>query len=241
MWISREIWRSRSRWSKADRLKCSCMCKQYSHLLIPARDFAPHPKRAADFLERLITLNSAPLGATLRVGKLSGTFRAGLDPLTGEKIFIPKRDFAALESISEIESQVAGLEDYDVLMSGQGPAKIAPFTLYTVSGSAESEFKGAYAYEVSCHLRAEVVSTCETPPLDRPGTSGQRNGIFRHPQTGGTIEVTNAACARFWIEFQFGKWLSPKIDRSLDLLRPSILASAVDVFGTGFAQGCMCV
>jgi hypothetical protein len=68
----------------------------------------------------------------------------------------------------------------------------------------------------------------------------KRNGIFRNPKTGAAIEVQNAACARFWIEFQFGKWLFPKIGDSLDLLRPSILAVASDIFRTSLAQGCMC-
>ncbi len=187
-----------------------------------------------------MALKSAPLRATLRVGKLSGSFRTGLDPLTGEKIFIPKRDFASLESISEVGKQLAGLEDYDVFLSGQGPPELPPFKLYTVTGSVGAEFEGPYPYDVSCHLQAGVVCTCETQPFGRPFLPEKRNGIFRNPHTGEQIEVPNAACARFWIEFQFGKWLFPKIAKSLNLLQPSIPASAADVFVTGFAQDCMC-
>jgi hypothetical protein len=217
------------------------MCEQYAHLLIANRvDFAPQPEKIADFLERLIALKSAPLGATLRVGKLSGTLRTGLDSLTGEKIFLQKRAFISLESVFEIGQHLAGLEDYDVLLSGRGPAKLPLFPLYTMRGSEWSEFEGPYAYEVRCCLRAEAVSTCETPPFGTPYLSEKRTGVFRHPYSGAIIEVRNAGCARFWIEFEFGKWLFPKIANSLNLLQPPILANAVDTFGTGFAQGCLC-
>ena len=216
------------------------MSEQYSYLLIPDRvDLAPHPKQVADFLQNLMALNGAPLEATFRVAKLSGALRRGLSALTGEEIYIPKREFTSSGSISDVENQLAGLEDYDVSMSGQGPAKMPPLSLRSYTRSEDLEFKGAYAYEVSCHLRAGVVSTCE-PSFGMPCTPEKRNDIFRNPKTGAAIEVQNAACARFWIEFQFGKWLFPKIGDSLDLLRPSILAVASDIFRTSLAQGCMC-
>jgi hypothetical protein len=44
--------------------------------------------------------------------------------------------------------------------------------------------------------------------------------------------------AHFWIEFKFGNWLVPRIERSLDLLPPEILALATESFGMSFAQGC---
>jgi hypothetical protein len=156
------------------------MSEQYSHLLIPDRvDLAPHPKQVADFLQNLMALNSAPLEATFRVAKLSGALRRGLSALTGEEIYIPKRELTSSGSISDVEKQLAGLEDYDVSMSGQGPAKMPPLSLRSNMTSEDLEFKGAYAYEVSCHLRAGVVSTCE-PSFGMPCTPEKRNGIFRN-------------------------------------------------------------
>ncbi len=217
------------------------MSLQYTHLLIPERaDFVPPPAQIASFLEGLVNLNSAPSKAAIRVAKHSGKFRTGSDALTGEKISIPVRDFASLGSISDIPERLVGLGDYDVVFSGQGPPKLSPFTLYTTTDSEGSAFKGTYSYEIRCRLRAEVVSTCAEPPFGSPCPSERQSGIFRHPNTGTTIEVPNAACARFWIEFQFGKWLLPRIDRSLNVLEPSILANAIERFGTGFAQGCIC-
>lgn len=217
------------------------MSLQYTYLLIAeCADFVPLPAQVAAFFEGLVTLNSVPLNAAIRVAKLSGKFRTGSDCLTGKKISIPVRDFASLGSISYIPELLVGLDDYDVVLSGQGPAKLPPFTLYTTEPE-DSEFKGTYSYQVSCCLRAEVVSTCEEPDFGSPCPSDKRDGVFLHPNTGAAIDVPRAACARFWIEFQFGKWLIPRIDRSVNLLEPSILANAIEHFGTEFAQGCIMV
>lgn len=216
------------------------MSLQYSHLLIPEhRDFTPQPAQVAAFFEGLVALNSAPLEATVRIAKSSGKVRTAVNPVTGETLSIPVRDFASLGSISDIPEQLTALDDYDIIMSGHGPAKLPPFTLYTFTESEEKEFKATYGYEVRCSLRPVVVSMCQTPPFGSPCPSEMRTGIFRHPQTGATIEVPNAACARFWIEFQFGNWLFPKIGNHSNLLEPSILSNAMHTFGTGFAQGGM--
>jgi|HubBroStandDraft_3_1064219.scaffolds.fasta_scaffold56639_3 hypothetical protein len=217
------------------------MSIQYAHLLIPERaDFVPLPEQVAAFLDGLVKLNSAPAEATFKVGKLSGKVRTGVNALTGEKLSIPRRDFASFGSVSDIPGQLVAMEDYDVVVSGEGPAKLPPFTLYSTTGSEQSEFKGTYSYEVRCCLRAEVVSTCETPPFGSQCPSEMRIGAFRNPSTGTPIEVPNAGCARSWIEFQFGKWLLPRIGDDLNLLEPSVLANATDSFGMGFAQGCLC-
>lgn len=212
---------------------------QYSHLLIPDReDFSPQPAQVASFLQVLAALGSAPLGATFRVAKSLGRIRTGSDSITGKKISIPVRDYVSVASISEAQKQLSGLDDYDVIVSGSGPPKLAPFTLYTIAQEELSEFRETYGYEVRCCLRSEMVSTCDDPPFGGPCSPGKKSGIFREPITGAKIEVAGAACARFWVEFQFGKWLLPKIGTSLSLLHPSIEAKALECFGVGFAQGC---
>jgi hypothetical protein len=218
------------------------MSLQYTHLLIPeCVDFVPPPAHVAAFFEGLVTLNSVPLTAAITISKFSGKFRTGSDCLTGDTISIPVRDFTSLENTSGIAERLVGLDDYDVLFSGQGPAKLPPFTLYTVTESEESVFEENYSYDVNCCLRAEVMSTCEEPPFGSPCPSGKRDGIFLHPTTGEAMNVPGAACARFWIEFQFGKWLFPRVGESLNVLEPSILANAIGCFGTEFAQGCIWV
>ena len=216
------------------------MSLQYVHLLIPQRtDFAPQPKQVAAFLEGLGDLGSMPLEATYKIGKLSRDFHTGVNPVTGEKLFIPRWEFVSLASLSDLDGQLAGLNEYKLELSGQGPAQLPPFRLYTSSDSGYSEFNGKYGYSVRCCLRKAPVSTCETPPFGSPCSTESGRGVFRHPTTGALMEVPNAACARFWIEFLFGKLLLPKIDISLNLLDPAILATATERLETKFAQGCM--
>ena len=52
------------------------------------------------------------------------------------------------------------------------------------------------------------------------------------------INVPAAGCSRFWIELVFGKAMFPKIEGSLDLLHPSVVAASNKAFGVNFAQGC---
>jgi hypothetical protein len=216
------------------------MSLQYSHLLIPDRaDFVPQPEQVAAFIEGLVRINAAPLEAIFRVAKLSGESWRGRDPLTGNEIFVPRRNFTTVRNLSDVRAQLVGLDDFDVLASGQGPPFLPPFALFTMTGSQESEYSGPYGYELRCHLRAEAVSTSEVPLFGSPCRAEQGTGIFRNPMTGVTIVVQNAGCARFWVEFGFGKWLFPKIGESLNLLPASILTNATDTFGTGFAQGCI--
>jgi hypothetical protein len=218
------------------------MSLQYTHLLIPNRvDFVPQPENIAAFLESLVNLSGAPLEPTFGVAKLSGKLRTGSDPLTGEQISIPLRDFARLGGISDIAGHIGSLDDYDVVMSGHGPAQLPPFKLYTIIDAGECEFTGTHGYDVHFCLRKAAVSMCEPPGFGTVCESEKGTGVFHHPNTGAIIEVPNAACARFWIGLQFGKWLFPKAGSSLNLLRLDILTKAVESFGVAFGQGCIYV
>ncbi len=230
--------------------------EQYTHSLIPDRvDFAPHPQQVVAFCDGLTKLGGAPLQSALRVGKLSGQFRTGWNPLTGTKSQIPRRDYSRLKDISEISEQLKGLDDYILAMSGKGPPRIPPFSLYNVtdlekpqsSEPTDYEFRGTYSLEVRCCLHAEAVATSnwhdETSipreaPFGDPCPAKDRTGSFHHPCTGAIIRVPKAGCARFWIEFEFGKWLLPRIYDDLNLLTPAIVDCAEECFGTSFVQGC---
>jgi hypothetical protein len=110
--------------------------------------------------------------------------------------------------------------------------------VYEVGTAEEKEFRGTYLYRIHCCVRKEPVSTSDTVSFGNPCPPDSRTGIFHHPDTEAIIEIPNAACARFWIEFHFGKWLAPKIGNHLNLIQPSILQKASQHFGLPFAQGC---
>jgi hypothetical protein len=63
-------------------------------------------------------------------------------------------------------------------------------------------------------------------------------GIFPNPWTGEAIEVADAGCARFWIEFEFGKFIYPEVSGSFDVMSPAIVQDIEQCFGTKFVQGC---
>jgi hypothetical protein len=215
------------------------MSEHYSHLLIPVHPhFAPQPAQVAAFFEGLTRLGSAPSKAAIKMVKLSGKVRTGRNPFTGETISIPAREAVPLQSLDAISEGLRGLEDYAVHLSGEGPAKNRPLSLYLPSDPlCQSEIETQQSYEVSCNLRESAVSMSDGSWM-RPCAFESGEGVFRNPWNNETIHVQNAACARFWIEFMFGNWLVPKIERSLDLLPPEILFLVIGSFGVEFAQGC---
>jgi hypothetical protein len=215
------------------------MSEHYSHLLIPIRsDFVPLPAQVTAFLEGLTHLGSAPSNAAIKISKLLGKVRTGRNSFTGETITIPAREHFALQSLDAISGGLQDLEDYTVCLSGEGPVRNRPLGVYLQSDPEwQSEIETPQYYEVSCKLRESTVSMSEGSWM-KPCTLERSEGVFRNPWNNETIHVQNAACARFWIEFMFGNWLVPRIERSLDLLPLEILSLATGSFGVGFAQGC---
>jgi|SRR5579862_2572354 len=235
----------------------------YGRTLVPELiDFAPRPQQVAAFLDGLVKLGGAPLRATLRIGKPG--LRAGFNALTGETLAISAHRYTTVGTDADLSAALVGLDDYNVQISGEGPPSLPPFPLWqdvqppTGEKGLESQddecrmiafdSEKTYGFMVQCCLRAEVVSTSdrhEVAPLGRqmpafgqPDKSRNRIGVFHHPCTNRIIEVPGAGCARFWIQFEFGKWLFPKIEDSLNLLDPSIVKLAKTSLGTDFLQGC---
>jgi hypothetical protein len=239
------------------------MPETYCHILVPERfDFAPQPGQVAALLAGLLSRGAAPLEAKFRLGKLDG-FRTAVNPITQETLSIPRRRYAVIESLADIAAGLQGLDDYNLQCTGKGPPNIPPMTLWVhepqprtpgekvqeqqVVNCTTVECNEIYGYSIHCHLRGGVVSTSDRHGsvierhvirFGQPDSSHDRLGVFNHPCTNKVIEVPVAGCARFWIEFEFGKWLVPKIDNSLDLLEPLIVETARECFGLGFVQGC---
>jgi hypothetical protein len=231
--------------------------EQYIHTLIPdGQDFASQPQQVASFFDNLAKLGGTPLKAKLRVMKPSGKFRTGTNATTGETISFPMSEHIPLGDFTEIPQALEGLNHYNVILDGQGPSRLSPFGLWTpASDGTIIEFSPlkTYDFQVACCLRAEVVSTSywdaetyqgdetlgyEVPFFGEPWDSTDRTGIFHDPSTGAMIKVPNTGCARFWVEFEFGKWLFPRIEGNFDVLEPSIVRCAELSFGSKFVQGC---
>lgn len=225
------------------------MPEEYAHTLIPERlDCVPEPDHVAAFLNRLAELGAVPLEAKLKVMKPSGKFRTGFNPVTKETLSFPISEHMPLQEIADLSTALAGLEHYNVILSGQGPPRLQPCQLVVVSDTEPwYDCNDSYAFDVVCCLREKLVSTSEVvdddarsarglPFFGEPWTSHDRTGVFQHPGTWEIVEVQNAGCARFWLEFSFGKWLIPKMSDGFNVLEPSIVATAEEHFGTKFVQ-----
>jgi len=218
--------------------------EQYVHTLIPSDPkFAPTPEQIARFLEELLALGAAPQDSALLVLKHPGRVRSFKHPLTGETKSIPAYDRVALQNASELASAIGSAQHYFVSLDGQGPPNLQPFPLYHEGAL----FTERYGLIVRCCLRPEPVSMSDMgdektgsqlPGFGEVCSPNNATGLFCHPVTNEPIEIPHASCARFWVEFEFGKWLLPKIGNSLDILDPAIANLATSSFGLPFAQGC---
>jgi hypothetical protein len=218
--------------------------EQYVHTLIPHdAQFCPKPEQVKRFIDGLSKLGAAPLDAEFKIVKPSGRHRSGTHPLTGETITIPGKEIIAVDSSANISRIVSTLDQYEVAMDGQGPPSLPAFPLYDVN---EAPSAGTYGFIVRCCVEAQPVSMSnlgdeetgyDVPFFGGPCRKQSETALFRHPLTNVLMEVPNASCARFWVEFEFGRWLLPKIDDSLEILDPAITDLANQCFGLEFAQG----
>lgn len=213
---------------------------EYTHTLIPEHcDFVPAPKQVAGFLSSLVSIGAAPLRPVIDTFQLSGEVRSFTNPFSGEAESRPICKANRLHALAEVPGRLNGLDDYNVTMTGRGPPAL-PALIF--------DFKGAYDFLIHCCLRAEVVSTSDwhdDVPIGRdvaffgrPCHPTDRLGIYHNPYTLEVIVVPNAGCARFWVEFEYGKMLFPAIDDRLDLIEPKIVEVAEKDFGIKFVQGC---
>jgi hypothetical protein len=212
---------------------------EYSHTLIPDRvDFVPEPQQVGAFLSSLSALGAAPLKPVITIAQATGLQTIN-NPFTGQTETRVTRKAKKLKDLAAVSGAIQNLDDYIVSIAGQGPPKLPAFKF---------DFKGNYEFFVHCSLRAEVVSTSDWHDdipikkkvefFGKPCSPKDRTGIFHNPQTLEIIKVPKAGCARFWIEFEFGKWLFPSINDRLDLIEPKIVALAKKEFGVNFVQGC---
>ncbi len=238
----------------ADYTKSASSMEQYIHTLISVdSEFVPDSAQVASFFDELVSqFKFSPISDRQRflpglvVAKPSGRLRWGTNPMTGKKVSVPEWDRLNPERFEDIPALIEGSEHYTVIQSGQWVGKGRPVVLLKTDGVPHEE---NYICTVRCELRPEAVSTSawdleagpsrrDIPEFGSVCKNEIRDGIFPNPWTGDVIEVADAGCARFWIEFEFGKFIYPKITDSLEVLSPPIVLGAEQCFRTKFAQGC---
>jgi len=217
------------------------MWEQYVHTLVPRNaHFSPNSGQIARYLRDLAALGAVPLESQLVLHKPSGRIRMFTDPLTGESKSFPASERSVLQNIDDLASTIAPLDEYSVALEGKGPPHTIPFLLFNEAAS----FPGTYNFVERCCLRKTPVSMSdlngmplrdEVTPFGELCTSHEA-AILRHPVTNEIIEISGVGCARFWLEFEFGKWLSPKFEHYPNVLNPEIVRIANQSFETRFVE-----
>jgi hypothetical protein len=214
----------------------------YTHLLIPVnRDFTPTAVQVANFLQQMESLGALPKKPALVLTKDLGNVIVGRNPQTGESFTVSKRDRFPIGNLADVFQELTKLEDYEVILTGEGPAALPPFEIWAISVDGFNPHTKPYAYEIKCSLRKAPISMTDYPGIGTPCSSAENLAIFHNRITGANIRVRDAACARFWVEFNLGSWLFPNITDSLAILPPSIVDVAQSCFSIAFAQGCFCM
>jgi hypothetical protein len=227
--------------------------EQYIHTLIAAdAEFTPQPQQVAEFFEALNTafsfrvISNTQWQPGFRVMKPGTRTRTAKNVFTGETRTIPVPDHFVIEKTSEIPPLIENLKEYRVAASGEWPSNAAPLQLLKAD---KTPFEENLICDVSCNIRPAPVSTSawdvesgpnfrNVPPFGSPWNDESTIGVFPNPWTGAAIEVPNAGSARFWIEFEFGKFIYPRVDKSFDVLSPPLVQKAEEYFATRFVQGC---
>src|SRR5262249_40261027 len=142
-------------------------------------------------------------------------------------------------NLEEFERGAAKLPDYEIVVHGEGRPRLPPLLI---------DCDGPYFVGVTCYVSSILRSTSDSheeaagdrrfAPYGKSFESSDMTGVFCDPRTGQTIEIPDAGAARFWIEFELGKFLFPEIaGANLDVLNSEVVAAADKCFGVRFVQG----
>ena len=223
--------------------------EQYIHTLISVgSESRPQSAQIASFLDQLVTqFKFVPIsGQRWLPGLYVDRRQWGTSRWTGERISVSESERSILSKFEDIAAAIEGTEHCTVAQSGQWLGEDRPVDLFGTDGVA---FVKDYLCTLRCELRPEAVSTSawdleagpnlrDVPIFGSECKNATGHGVFPNPWTGDVIEVAGAGCSRFWIEFEFGKFIYPKVTNNIDVMNPAIVLAAERSFGTKFAQGC---
>jgi hypothetical protein len=238
------------------------MSMAYAMILVPSEpQVRPALPCIAEFLGRALEMGL--LGSQLKIfvrdyQKAVRTTR-GRNPATGELFEHRAPVTTNIGSADEFPDALAGLAEFDAVLSGIGPARL--LAIRNVGGYDRGQWKPlrglvesgvfteGYGVSVSCCQRARLVSTsnlheetrCDrrVTPFGDPCELGDRVGRYSNPETMELIEVPDAGCSTFWITYQLGNWMFPNFSENrIDFAEPNMRQLAETTFGTKFKEGC---
>jgi hypothetical protein len=224
--------------------------------------FRPTPDATAGFVERLVKGGHVSGDAVISFAVVThepNRKRRVPNPFSGEVVDMPMPSRRAerakqLASPAEIVGHVTNHAEYDVILDGKGIPAAPPLQVGYVEGSAWKAMDTEYDLEIRCRVRTHTVGLTHIdreddvhgppdiskyrPIFDENASNEQRSGLFIHPEIG-VIRIPKAACASFWIEFNYGKFVFPRAPTgSVDLLSTGVLKLARTAFNQEFVQAC---
>lgn len=219
------------------------MFENYIHTLIAiSKTFTPSPESIATFYSRILEEGVLGSPAEFSLFKPTGEIREFRNPFTGEVITVPRKSCEGVADLGQIRSALDDVTDYKFQAVSTSLPKAPPLPI---------SFAQPYSLTISCVCRPILVSTSDVlgqavpdvtiVPYDEPCTESDAEwGYFPNLSTGAPTKVAKAGGARFRIEFELGKFLTPEFNGAdgFDILNPRVVELAEQSFGTSFVQGC---
>jgi hypothetical protein len=240
------------------------MSLSYTHLLIPlSAEYRPDAGAIAKFVQEIIDQSYIAPGPKIAFAKVvKGTpgVRQVPNPFNGKTLSLkmPSRRVDRPQQLADL-TQITGLAtdqpEYDVWVECVGVPRNPPLDIGHVENGAWKKTNDPYHLEIRCRVRARIVrlyslrseealhgppasATFEPIFTDEDCDLDEHDGLFVHPEIG-AIRIPNAGCGTFWIEFNYGKFVFPRVkDKGVNLLEESIVNLATATFGTDFVQAC---
>lgn len=201
--------------------------------------FVPELPSVAEFVNRLSAIAALPNGPEFVVLTNSGQTRPiARNPSNGETIHGPDLKISRCSNLQQAIHSMTGKEINELWVQGTGPTAIPPFALYEAN-RPDVLWNGPYSLTVRCRMRNKITHVLHSGFGCKCDVTVNDPSIFENPWTKQPIQ-SGLAFSSFWIEFGVGEWLMPMITDSLDVLDPRLVASAREVFGIEFTQGCVC-
>ena len=228
------------------------MGKSYTHLLIStSKTYRPTAQAVCQFLQQMIQTGSVGRDHEISFGKVvkqEPRIREVQNPFTRkmQQHRMPSRRRPRAEHLSGA-SQIVALADqeqeYDVSVASTVQPTNPPLDIGSVDekGTWQS-WAEPYHLEICCRVRSSLVRLCyfKQGEFDEDCTEDESEGFFEHPLLPSPVRIPNAGCGRFWIEFEYGKWLYPRPKNDgVALLAPDVTRLAAEIFGTPFVEACL--
>ncbi len=229
----------------------------------------PTAKSVSLFMEQIILTGSIGQDNHIsfaKVAKVEPRFQEARNPFTGEilKMTVPSRRTEKAQRLSAASQIVVIAEqeqEYDVSITSELLPANRCLDVGVSNGGTWRPWKTEpFHLDIRCRVRGSVVRLCQFQPGDHPNApfsdsakmmdftprfdedcteDEQDRGLFIHPEAPNGIHIPKAGCGRFWVEFEYGNWVYPRMKNdSVAPLDPSVTRLAAEIFGTSFVEAC---